>query len=105
MRPLRVVLHDCTRGDEADPAKLVDYLKATFEVPTQLKGDFWTTGASDLPELSRELASIRVLDPAKNELNPEPLPLEIDFEKRRLSDVSVRSTGTLYDATRLMGLY
>ena len=29
----------------------------------------------------------------------------MDFEKRRLSDASVKSAGTLYDATKLMELY
>jgi len=100
-----VVLHDSTRDEVTRPGELAEYLSETFNIPTRVAGDFWTTHPNDPAGLSRELASIRVIDPSVNELNPEPMLPEIDFEMRRLSDPSLKSSGTLYDATNLMGLY
>lgn len=97
-------LYDSTRGENVDIREIGRYLQSTFGIRTDLRGDFWAEHVLRVRDLARELASIRVTDPAKNELNPHPLAPEIDFETRRLKDVSVRSSGTFYDATRLTGI-
>jgi hypothetical protein len=105
VKPLLVVLHDSTRDEEVDAQRLADYLGTTFGIPTRLLGDFWIGHARDTAQLACELARLRVLDPVRYQLNPEPLAPETDFEKRRLADGSVRSAGILYDGAGLMRLY
>jgi len=99
-----VRLYDSTRGEDIDIPEIASYLQSTFGIKTHLGGDFWADHVGQVENLASELASIRVIDPSKNELNTQPLLPEIDFEKRRLRDVSVRSSGTFYDATKLTGI-
>lgn len=93
------------KGEGVDVSVLAGYLLTTFGAEVSMKDDFWATHLDKKESLALELASIRVLNSSKNELNDEPLEAEIDFEKRRLERPSVKSGGIFYDATRLVSLY
>ncbi|MBI5183394.1 MAG: hypothetical protein HY999_03420 [Nitrospinae bacterium] len=54
--------------------------------------------------LARMLAGIRVLDPAKKGLNPDPIYGEIDYERRKILNQSSSSIGVFYDGFELGGI-
>ena len=52
--------------------------------------------------MAKRLAGIRVLDPAKNGLNPDPIYGEIDYERRKILNSSSSSIGVFYDGFELV---
>ena len=60
----------------------------------------------EIDSLARRLAEIRVLNPTKRELNPEPLYAEIEYEKKKiLNPSSTKSIGVFYDGFELQNIY
>ncbi len=100
-----VKLYESARDEVVNGREIRDYLESVFNTRTELAEDFWITHATRVEKLARELASMRVLNPATRDLNANPLEPEIDFERRRIKDKSIRSGGVLYDAVRLAALY
>lgn len=54
---------------------------------------------------AERLARARVKRPDRHDLNANPLPGEIDFEQRFLTQESNKPLGILYDGYRLVGIY
>lgn len=100
-----IKLYEGTRGEEIGASELASYLGETFSVKVEIEGDFWLEHGARAEDTALQLASIKVIDPARQELNPDPLFPEIEFEKRRLTDASVKSSGVFYDGTRLLSIY
>lgn len=55
--------------------------------------------------LAGKLASIRVLDYAKQKLNPDPLYAEIDYERRKILNPATKSIGVFYDGFELQNIF
>lgn len=55
--------------------------------------------------LAGELAGIRVLDYAKQKLNPDPLYAEIDYERRKILNPATKSIGVFYDGFELQNTF
>jgi len=85
----------------------LNYLKRLFpEFVFELRGEFFSYHLKPeiLDHIAERLASIRVLNPMNEELNPEPIPGEIEYEKRKLINPSSSSIGVFYDGIRLQGV-
>lgn len=90
-----------------EPKDTLNYLKGLFpEFMFELRGDFFSYHLTPkiLDHIAKRLASIRVLTPIKEGLNPEPLYGEIEYEKRKLINPSSSSAGVFYDGIRLQGI-
>ncbi|GFP22614.1 hypothetical protein HKBW3S09_00082 [Candidatus Hakubella thermalkaliphila] len=87
--------------------------------PVELRDDFFAfhlrqlsaeAREQSLDSLARALAEARVRDPfspppSPREIpNPDPLPGEIDYERRRLTESSHRAFGILYDGYELLSI-
>ena len=87
--------------------------------PVELREDFFTfhvrqlsaqAREQSLDSLARALAEVRMRDPfspppsTKGIPNPDPLPGEIDYERRRLIESSHRAFGILYDGYQLLSV-
>ena len=92
---------------------LSDYLRGIFQfLKVERRKDFFTyhmdgsilQDHSEFNTLAERLASIKVLNPIKEGLNPEPIYGEIDYERRKLHDPSLSSIGVLYDGIRLQAI-
>ncbi|MFH0813666.1 MAG: DUF6775 family putative metallopeptidase, partial [Pseudomonadota bacterium] len=55
--------------------------------------------------IARRLAQARVRQPHKRQLNHDPLPGEISFERKFLAAGSGKPTGILYDGHKLIAIY
>ena len=55
--------------------------------------------------LAERLASIRVLDYSKQNLNPEPMYAEIDYERRKILNPDTKSIGVFYDGFELQNIF
>lgn len=64
------------------------------------RGDF-----DEIDSLAWKLASIRVLDYAKQKLNPDPLYAEIDYERRKILNPATKSIGVFYDGFELQNIF
>ncbi len=85
----------------------LNYLKRLFpEFMFELRDDFFRYHLTPkiLDHIAERLASIRVLTPMKEGLNPEPISGEIEYEKRKLINPSSSSAGVFYDGIRLQGI-
>lgn len=87
--------------------------------PVELREDFFTfhlrqlsaqAREQTLDSLARALAEARVRDPFSPPCstveipNPDPLPGEIDYERRRLTESSHRAFGILYEGYELLSI-
>jgi len=91
-------------ASRADWPKLVEFLRGECEVEVSLRGDlFRRCGEERLKLLARRLAEIRVLGPHDEGLNPEPYPVEIDYELRNLKR-SDRKFGPVYSGFHFQAL-
>jgi hypothetical protein len=101
--------------ENPDIDKISTYLKSLLpksivDVRTDFISNFLTSVPSqktddELDSIAKKLAEIRVLDPAKQELNPEPMYAEIDYEKRKILNPSTKSIGVFYDGFALQNVF
>ncbi|MEK6545161.1 MAG: DUF6775 family putative metallopeptidase [Nitrospinota bacterium] len=59
----------------------------------------------EIDSLAKKLAEIRVLNPTKQNLNPDPLYAEIEYEKKKILNPSTKSIGVFYDGFELQNIY
>lgn len=75
------------------------------ELRVNIRGSLLSAGPPELEEtLARRMAEARVRDLTNPEVRFEPLPLEIEFEKKLLRNPSLRMAGVLYDGFKLQAL-
>ncbi len=76
-----------------------DFISNFLEPLDSSKGD------EAVDSLAERLASIRVLDYSKQNLNPEPMYAEIDYEKRKILNPATKSIGVFYDGFELQNIF
>jgi hypothetical protein len=101
-----LILYDENTAPQLKIQEAADFLKATFSLPVEIRSEFitwhlaWLQGSeriSQIEKLSTEFAGLRVRDANRlNSFSP-PLPLEIDFERRRLLNDNQGTPGIIYD--------
>jgi len=93
------VNHDAVNWEEIKDF----FVNKGFEV--FLKNDpFLNLEGERLNKIAEYLAKIRVLHPLKKDLNDNPFPIEIDYEKRNLKREK-RKKGIIYDAFKFLKIY
>jgi len=87
--------------------ELVQYLKQYLgRIKVEEREDFFSHFKVGVKEsLAKGLAEIRVKNAFQKELNSNPLPLEVEVEKRTLSNHPKVCPGVLYDGFGLQGLF
>ncbi len=112
MLPHSIYLYDGGRCENLDVEEIARYLKETLKrVEVETRGDFvnWYLASLPLPQrdrqvevLAREIAGSRVHHLQEKERSEEPLPGEIEYERRNLFS---RSFGVLYDGFSLRNVF
>lgn len=115
--PIPSFIHIYGKGVITNPdlEKLSLYLKtllpeSTIDVRTDFisffLGQLDSSKTDDTVDLlAGKLASIRVLDYAKQKLNPDPLYVEIDYERRKILNPATKSIGVFYDGFELQNIF
>jgi len=86
--------------------EVAGYLKEKLgEIPVDVRKPFIRASSEDEANiLARKLAETKVRDLANPNVHLEPLPGEVEFERKFLRDPSLRLTGVLYDGFRLQAV-
>lgn len=103
---VHIHLYDDPSSKKLDLISIKRYLEEKFRTAkVDLRKEFISYHLGDrVSELARHLAEIRVKNLLSQELNPEPLYGEVDFELRWLKMPERRILGTMYDGFRLQSL-
>lgn len=102
----KVHLYEDPSTKPLDLLEIVRYLQSKFgEISVDVRKPFITVSSEDVAEtLARKLAGTKVRDPANPNVCFEPLPGEIDFERKLLRNPGLKLTGILYDGFRLQAV-
>lgn len=109
---LRLHLYSEPAAPILDMWVLARYAKQTFAgTEVDVRDNLFQRYLATVPEAERQdavmrlahvFASAKVRQPLKQTDDFQPLPGEVDYERRRLSQVGSRSFGLLYDGHKLM---
>jgi len=112
--PCSIYLYDGAKTDKLEIGKIADYLKGKLEkVQVIIRDDFLVHHLSRLPSsrkeervdfLARKLGGIRIRQINKREFL-EPLPAEVEYEKRKLLNPNLKAFGILYEGFKLATLF
>lgn len=94
-------------ASNVDWEELVSFLRrvGTPRVMPTLREDLFShLDAQTLDWVAQHMAEIRVLDQYNQHLNPEPYPLEVDYERRNLRRGSERKFGPVYSGFHFQAL-
>lgn len=93
------------RDDSVSGKELLEYLTEILpSLNIDLRPEFFTAFLRGRDEdIAIELAKAKVVDPAKDFVENEPLPGEVEYERRLFAGAP--SGGILYDAVRLSRIY
>lgn len=91
-------------ASRVDWPKLIEFLRGECRTKPSLREDlFWGLDEEALEPLARRIAEIRVLGSHDQSLNPEPYPVEVDYELRNLKRPD-RKFGPVYSGFRFQAL-
>ena len=112
--PRFIYLYDGAKTDKLKMGKIASYLERKLkEVPIIIRDDFLIDYLSRLPSfhheeridsLARELAQLKIRKINEREFF-EPLPAEIQYEKRKLLNPELKAYGILYEGFKLATLF
>ena len=106
-------LYDEGTASTLDAAAVAAYLEAMFGLGVEVRGAFLLHHLAGRPEAERErelaalaerLARVKVREVERPDHFPDPLPGEVDFERRRLGNDDRGAPGILYDGFRCQQL-
>ncbi len=106
--PLRHIYIYCCDSPGIDYSGLLDYVRGIFpDIEVEGRKNFFTHSLREIDSepdvLAKRLAEIKVLNPMKEGLNPDPIYGEINYEKRKILNPLSASAGLFYDGIRLQG--
>ncbi len=86
--------------------EIAGYLREKLgEIPIDVRKPFIRASSEDEANiLARKLAETKVRDLANPNVRLQPLPGEVEFERKLLRDPNLRLTGVLYDGFRLQAV-
>lgn len=82
---------------------LAQYMREKTNLAVDIRGSLISTDVSNQRSLAEKFAQIKVMDPQKEELNPDPLPMEIEYEYKVIS--TPKLSGLLYDGFCLQEIF
>ncbi|GAI83819.1 unnamed protein product, partial [marine sediment metagenome] len=112
--PRFIYLYDGAKTDKLEMAKITSYLEPKLkEAPVIIRDEFLAHYLSRFPSshkeeridsLARELAQLKIRKINEREFF-EPLPAEVEYEKRKLLNPELKSFGILYEGLKLATLF
>jgi hypothetical protein len=104
--PSEVHLYEDPSSRSLRLQEIASYLREKLgKLRADVKKSLLSANSPELEEiLARRMAEARVRDLTCPEPQLEPLPLEIEFERKLLRNPSLRMTGVLYDGFKLQAL-
>lgn len=100
--PSVVYLYDEPSSPSLRIGDIEEFLKEKIpDLDVRMRKEFLSFHSHDLDELAKNLAYSKVKGIADIQEEPEPLPLEVEFEKRQLMEPHKRLIGILYDGFHL----
>ncbi len=99
---LNIHLYEDPSTKNLDIREIVNYLgKKLGQVLFDLRGSFIKASLDEPEGLARRIAGTKVRDLADPNVQFEPLPGEVEFERKLLRDPGLRLVGPLYDGFKL----
>ena len=99
---LNIHLYEDPSTKNLDIREIVNYLgKKLGQVLVDLRGSFIKASLDEPEGLARRIAGTKVRDLADPNVQFEPLPGEVEFERKLLHDPGLRLVGPLYDGFKL----
>lgn len=112
--PTFIYLYEGGKTENFNLNEISKYLKDTFKnkIKIQIREEFITYHISNLNpkdkainHLAKEIANIKVRKIEDSNIVFEPLPAEIEYEKRRISNPENKSFGLMYDGFKLIEIF
>jgi len=101
--PDYIHLYDEGTSSSVDIPSLVQYIREKTGLAVDIRENLIPTNRDNQKAIAKEFARAKVVDLYKEELNPEPLLAEIEYESRLL--LSRKPSGLLYDGFCLQGIF
>ena len=99
---LNIHLYEDPSTKNLDLREIVGYLREKLgQVSVDLRGPFIKASFDETQDLARRMAGTKVRDLANPNVQFEPLPGEVEFERKLLRDPGLRLVGPLYDGFKL----
>jgi hypothetical protein len=98
-----VHLYDEPSSKTLNVNEVADYVRSMVKCDVDVRKEFFThlLKHENIDHVADKIASTKVFDPRKPFAKHEPTPIEIEFEKKTLSEPSKRLLGILYDGFEL----
>lgn len=105
MKELPSSIHIYTGGINSclDIWLLAQYIREKTGLSVDVRGNLIPTDSNTHKSLAKEFARAKVVDPYKEELNPDPLPAEIEYESKVL--LEQKPSGLLYNGFCLQEIF
>ena len=102
---LNIHLYEDSSTKNLDLREIVGYLREKLgQVSVDLRGPFIKASFDETQDLARRMAGTKVRDLANPNVQFEPLPGEVEFERKLLRDSGLRIVGLLYDGFKLQAV-
>ncbi|MBA7593407.1 hypothetical protein ES703_00327 [subsurface metagenome] len=102
---LNIHLYEDPSTKNLDLREIVSYLREKLgHVSVDLRGPFIKAGLGETEDLARRIAGTKVRDLTNPNVQFEPLPGEVEFERKLLRDSSLKLVGLLYDGFKLQAV-
>ncbi len=102
---LNIHLYEDPSTKNLDLREIVSYLREKLgHVSVDLRGPFIKAGLGETEDLARRIAGTKVRDLTNPNVKFEPLPGEVEFERKLLRDPSLKLVGLLYDGFKLQAV-
>lgn len=85
--------------------EVAHYMENMVGCKVHVREEFFTHFADDMDTVAKRIAEAKVFDPRKLFVQHEPSHIEIEFEKKVLSQPSKRYLGILYDGFELQKVF
>lgn len=91
-------MYDEPSSKTLDINEVADYVRSMVKCNVDVRHEFFTHFKSyNIDHVAYKIATTKVVDPRKSFVRHEPVPIEIDFEKKIMSMPDKRLLGVLYD--------
>ncbi len=113
--PSFIYLYDGGKAKSLNLKEIATYLKKKLaKTKVEIREDFIPFFLNKLPAeekreiletIAEKLASCKVCDIENKDITFKPLPAEVDYERRRLTNPQHKATGILYDGFKLLTIF
>lgn len=102
---LNIHLYEDPSTKNLDLREIVSYLREKLgHVSIDLRGPFIRVSSGEIEDFAMGIAGTKVRDLMNPDVQFEPLPGEVEFERKLLRDPSLKFAGLLYDGVKLQAV-